>query len=114
MAERVPERALMTQEGTDRDVLADAEAGKGLHDLEGAGNALRWRARWVGNAVISRPSKATEPEVAASNPAMTVNNVVLPAPLGPISPVIEPLATSIEASSTAVEAAEALGDGIDD
>ena len=34
-------------------------------------------------------------------PAIVLNKVVLPAPFGPISPVIEPLVTCIEALLTA-------------
>src|SRR5437868_1290825 len=51
--------------------------------------------------VMSRPSKATRPASGAWKPAMAANSVVLPAPLGPISPTISPWRTSSEAWSTA-------------
>ncbi len=46
------------------------------------------RARWWGlRRVMSRPSSSTRPEFGPSSPVMTLNSVVFPAPLGPISPV---------------------------
>src|SRR5712692_105443 len=50
---------------------------------------------------MSAPSNTIEPLVAGSVPAMTARNVDLPAPLGPISPVICPRGTSIDTPSTA-------------
>ena len=43
----------------------------------------------------------TRPDVGGRLPATTLNSVVLPAPLGPISPVIEPGAIVRLAPSTA-------------
>ena len=43
----------------------------------------------------------TVPEVGGSTPAITLNKVVFPAPLGPITPVIDPSSISIEDPSTA-------------
>ena len=43
--------------------------------------------RCGGSLEMSRPSRATRPEVAESSPVTTLNSVVLPAPFGPMSPV---------------------------
>jgi hypothetical protein len=51
--------------------------------------------------VTSSPSSRTWPELGANSPAMMLNRVDLPAPFGPISPVIEPRATASEQPSTA-------------
>src|ERR1700730_18113758 len=51
--------------------------------------------------VMSGPAKTTVHSEAGSVPASTARNVDLPAPLGPIRPVIFPVATSIETPSTA-------------
>ena len=60
------------------------------------------RARSCGGSVVtSRPSNRIRPDVGATNPAMRANSVVLPAPLGPIRPVIEPLSTVSETPFTA-------------
>ena len=50
---------------------------------------------------MSPLSKNTTPEVGSSTPAITLNRVVFPAPLGPIRPVIVPLSISRVAPSTA-------------
>ena len=50
---------------------------------------------------MSSFSKKTFPEVGSSTPAITLNRVVLPAPLGPIRPVIVPRSISRVAPSTA-------------
>src|SRR6266851_669726 len=57
--------------------------------------------RYAGIRVTSRPSKTTVPFVAGIVPASTAMNVDLPAPFGPISPVIWPRGTSSETPSTA-------------
>ena len=52
------------------------------------------RARGAGPAfVTSWPSIDTRPDLGASSPLTTLNNVVLPAPFGPISPVTPAWAT---------------------
>src|SRR5437868_3805752 len=51
--------------------------------------------------VMSSPSNRIVPLLAGSVPATTAMNVDLPAPFGPISPVIWPLGTSRETPSTA-------------
>ena len=51
--------------------------------------------------MISSSAIDTVPEVGGSTPAITLNNVVFPAPLGPIKPVIDPSSISIEDPSTA-------------
>ena len=50
---------------------------------------------------IRRPSKCTRPRSAERKPEITLNNVDLPAPFGPIRAVIDPASTSSDASSTA-------------
>src|SRR5690242_12502536 len=50
---------------------------------------------------MSRPSRATRPEVAESSPVTTLNNVVLPAPLGPIRPVTRPGSSVSDRPTTA-------------
>src|SRR4029077_8100669 len=50
---------------------------------------------------MSTPSKTMVPPVAGSVPASTARNFDLPAPLGPIRPVIWPGGTSIDTPSTA-------------
>src|SRR5262245_32744590 len=50
---------------------------------------------------MSRPANSTRPIAGACRPVMTLNNVVLPAPLGPISPVTDRSSTLIVAPSTA-------------
>src|SRR5690349_622971 len=49
--------------------------------------------RCVGSPVMSASSKRTRPAVGRSTPVSRLNNVVLPAPLGPISPRISPALT---------------------
>src|SRR6476659_1688448 len=50
---------------------------------------------------MARPSKRTWPALGASKPVMTLNSVVLPAPLGPMRPVIRPASAPSDTSSTA-------------
>ncbi len=52
--------------------------------------------------VTSCPRQINEPESGVTNPQMTLNRVVLPAPLGPITPSTSPLETSTETLSRAV------------
>ena len=52
--------------------------------------------------VTSRPRKVTLPTSGRTKPEMISNNVVLPAPLGPIRPTISPGYTSRLTESTAV------------
>ncbi len=51
---------------------------------------------------MSSPSKTMDPLDAGSVPASTAINVDLPAPLGPMRPVIFPGATSSDTPSTAL------------
>ena len=61
----------------------------------------RWKS-WCGlRPVTSSAPRKMRPESGASTPAIRLNSVVLPAPFGPISPVIEPPAISRLAPSTA-------------
>ena len=59
------------------------------------------KSSWGGRPVTSSPAISTRPAVGRSTPATTLKRVVLPAPFGPMSPVIEPSAIDSEAPSTA-------------
>src|SRR4029453_6214280 len=50
---------------------------------------------------MSSPKKRTRPDVAGESPVMTLNSVVLPAPLAPITARRSPAATENETSSMA-------------
>src|SRR5207302_7726570 len=57
--------------------------------------AMPRRARWCAlSSVTSRSSRYTWPAVGVCSPVMTLNVVVLPAPLGPMSPVTYPTSAS--------------------
>ena len=56
---------------------------------------------WVESLVMSRPSKAMEPEVGGKNPLIRLKKVVLPAPFGPMIAHNSPFATSSDTSRTA-------------
>ena len=58
--------------------------------------------RCTGIRVTLRPSKRTLPWVGRCSPVITLKQVVLPAPLGPIRPVIRPASATKEAWLTAV------------
>src|SRR5262245_38264724 len=53
---------------------------------------------------MSSPKKRTRPAVAGKSPVMTLNKVVLPAPLAPITARRSPAATENETSSMACSA----------
>src|SRR6266545_4094198 len=81
--------------------------------MESVGKMLvRWNERAMprcatpcgGVPAMSRPSKTIRPEVGACCPVSRLKNVVLPAPLGPITECSEPSSTSIVTSLTAVRA----------
>src|SRR5262245_55011655 len=59
---------------------------------------------WGGSAVTSSPKNSTRPRVAAKSPVTTLNSVVLPAPLAPITARRSLTATENETSSIAVSA----------
>ncbi len=60
------------------------------------------RARLSGvNGLIGLPSKTTCPPVGASSPLSRLNNVVFPAPLGPMTAWTDPLVTCMLTPSTA-------------
>src|SRR4051794_27263533 len=62
-----------------------------------------WRATWCGAVrPMSRPSKVHDPVLGWSKPVSRLNRVVLPAPFGPIRPVIPPRWTSRWSTATAV------------
>ena len=56
---------------------------------------------YTGIAVTSSPKKRTLPAVAGKSPVMTLNSVVLPAPLAPMTARRSPAATDSETSSSA-------------
>ena len=56
----------------------------------------------AGMPAISTPSNLMEPEVLSNAPASILKMVLLPDPLGPISPRISPLSTAKSTLSTAV------------
>src|SRR5215471_20408164 len=56
---------------------------------------------WAGNIVTSSPKKCTRPRVAGKSPVTTLNSVVLPAPLAPMTARRSPTATENETSSIA-------------
>src|SRR5262245_42454408 len=56
---------------------------------------------WAGNIVTSSPKKRTRPRVARKSPVTTLNSVVLPAPLAPMTARRSPTATENETSSIA-------------
>src|SRR3954453_3730444 len=58
--------------------------------------------RCTGSRVMLRPSKRTVPWLGFWSPLITLKQVVLPAPLGPIRPVIRPASAVKAAWSTAV------------
>src|SRR5262249_23455510 len=57
-----------------------------------------------GSAVTSSPKNRTRPRVAGKSPVTTLNRVVLPAPLAPITARRSPTATENETSSIACSA----------
>ena len=65
-----------------------------------------WKSACGERPVISSPSSQTRPEVGGKRPAMTLNSVDLPAPFGPIRPVIEPLAMLDRGAVDGTDAAE--------
>ena len=70
----------------------------------GSGTCAPRRRAGRGGAAARRaggPPRAIRPAVGRSAPAIRLNTVVLPAPLGPMSPVIVPGRTRKETSSTA-------------
>ena len=69
-------------------VVAHGQRAEQLEALERAGDAAAGPACGPRRLVMSAPSSATRPAVGAWRPVMTLNVVVLPAPLGPMSPVI--------------------------
>jgi hypothetical protein len=56
---------------------------------------------FTGIAVTSSPKKRTVPAVAGKSPVITLNSVVLPAPLAPMTARLSPAATDSVTSSSA-------------
>ena len=71
-----------------------------------ANTSRRWKVRprpsrarlWVGIPLTSLPMSRTDPLVGVTTPQTALNRVVLPAPLGPISPTTLPWSTARETS----------------
>ena len=63
--------------------------------------------------VMSSPSKTMRPEVGAKNPLIRLKNVVLPAPLGPITARNSPASTVIDTLLTATRLPKCLRDVLD-
>ncbi len=69
-----------------------------------SGMNARARLAAIASATMSWPSMVMRPEVGLRMPAIDRKVVVLPAPLGPISPTISPAASVKDRPSTAVKA----------
>ena len=67
-----------------------------------------WKSASVDSGVTSSPRKRMVPDVGCRAPAMRLNSVVLPAPLGPMRPRISPLLTLRVQPSTARKPPKAL------
>ena len=85
---------------TGLDVLADGQRLEQLHLLERAPEPVCARARRARDA-RRLPAIETVPAAGFSRPVQALNVVVLPAPLGPIRPVIRPAGASSVTRSTA-------------
>ena len=77
------------------------EQPEGLEALEGAGQAATGPLERGQPGDVRRPSRSTRPAVGACRPHTTLNRVVLPAPLGPMSPVIVPASAARSTSRRA-------------
>ena len=96
----------------DRDVLPHRQAGKRLHDLEGARDAApRQQVRRHAGDVVAGIDDAAF--AGRRNPVMIANRVVLPAPFGPISAVMRPASAVIDALIDRQQPAEPLRDLFD-
>jgi hypothetical protein len=86
--------------GHHHQVLAHRSGRELMRDLEGAQQALgeQFMRRQAGDVLAIHDDPAGGRR---QRPAITLNSVVLPAPLGPISPVIEPVSIVRLAPSTA-------------
>ena len=62
---------------------------------------------------MSSPSNTIRPEVGVRNPLIRLKNVVLPAPLGPMTARSSPGSTRIDTSSTATRLPKCLRDVLD-
>ena len=103
----------MAQMRADQDVLAHRQAGEGLHDLEGAGDAApREPMRRLAGDVLAGDSGPL-PSLALRKPEMMANSVVLPAPFGPISAVMRPFGRDERRGIHRQQAAEAARDALD-
>src|SRR5215472_10522627 len=86
------------------------------------GNSRRFSGTWAipcstircgGTPTIERPSSVMAPAKAATSPDMTRISVVLPAPLGPITPTVSPAATSSDTPNSARNARGLAGQPVE-
>ena len=94
-------------------VLAHRQRGEGRGDLEGAADAQAPDLRAACRPTMSRPSRRTMPPSGASWPFSMLKQVLLPAPLGPISASSSPASTAKETSAHGLHAAERLVQAFD-
>ena len=92
--DRLPQALARLVAAVEHEVLEHRQPGKAARDLEGAhqpapADAIG-RQPVMSLAVEARPSRAS----GGTRPETQLNSVVLPAPLGPISPVMPPAATA--------------------
>ena len=101
LARRAPRRAQQRRQhalarlvrAVEQQVVEHGEPRQAARDLEGAHQARR--GDLVGpQPAMSRPSSKMRPPSGGTTPVMQLNSVVLPAPFGPISPVMRPASTS--------------------
>ncbi len=97
-AQLIPRFALL---GGHEDVLERRKAAERLQLLERAGDPHPGPLVRGVVLVMSTPSSLTLPALGSWRPVMTLNNVVLPGAVGPISPVTRPTSTSRLASDRA-------------
>ena len=81
---------LLPGEGRQPDIVQERQRGEDAGALERARDAEMGDRRAGGVPAMSRPSKMIRPDVGASCPVSRLKNVVLPAPLGPMTECSEP------------------------
>ena len=94
----------------DQQVLADRGAAEQLDALERAADARAGPARAPAGRRCRRPSSCTVPPSGGSTPSRQLKNVVLPAPLGPMSPTRSPSRDLQVDLGQGDDAREGLGD----
>ena len=102
----VPTRPPAADLETDQDVLPDAEGREHLEALERPADAAAGALDGCPSPRCPIGQERTDPGVGGVTPHTALNIVVLPAPLGPISPVTCPASTARSTSLRAAMAAE--------